>query len=189
MIKPGLDLEAWAAKHRVRFVRKDQSRLMRAIAWVLGSWFLLRAWTTIGRTVYYPAPEPPPRRGLFLGALYAGDLAARRTVFSPGDNEHSGWDGTWSRAARHRSVLEHEYHHIRQFERLWHLHSVLYLLGVPLPFLLAWYRWWAERGPYLHQMRYYGRDVERTVQTLWRVYGWCWPRRWMRRWFEKELRR
>lgn len=44
----------------LRFVRKDRSRLMRALAWVLAPLlggreaFLTRWWTTLGSTIYYP---------------------------------------------------------------------------------------------------------------------------------------
>jgi hypothetical protein len=30
-------------------------------------------------------------------------------------------------------------------------------------------------------------DLERVVDTLWRVYGWCWPTPLMRRWFLRRL--
>jgi hypothetical protein len=56
-------------------------------------------------------------------------------------------------------------------------------LELPLPVGLAWFRWYWERGPYLYQIIHYGRPVEPVVGVLWRAYL-CWPRPWMRRWFQ-----
>lgn len=249
-IIPGMDLSAFARDHRVRFVRKDASRLMRFLGWLLGLFgskrFMDRAWTTIGRTVYYPTGGPehawwhPPSI-----EVYAALMAVLRKVGMP----EPGWAGY---AETNRPIIEHEYHHVIQFERLWHLHSLLYLV-FPLPVLLSWYRWRCERVAYLHQLRHYARKVlqqafvctdsavacavwsqipvemthdrfpigrdlppgpnddaaegfkpgdtwvsERVkygprmvdvVDTLWRSYGWCWPRKWMRQWFLKQLKK
>lgn len=144
-ITPGLDLAAFARKHRVRFVRKDASRLMRFLGWLLGLFgykrFLSHAWTTIGRTVYYPTTGPRETWDVWYGPRrHPGEVV-------------DAWNDYLS---AHRSTVEHEFHHVIQFERLWHLHSLLYLL-FPLPVGLAWYRWWAERGAYLHMLRHYGR--------------------------------
>jgi len=201
MNTPGMDLSAYCRKHRVRFVRKDRSLLMRAIAWLLGLFgydFLRRAWTTVGRTVYYPTTGPSAVGWWTVGNERTGVFAhAMRT------REFTAY------LEQHRQFVEHELHHVEQFRRLWHLHSLLYLLGLPLPLGFAWYRWRCERVAYLHQIRHYvprgfvdngdllcpdvrefdkrPAAAEQAVNTLWRVYGFCWPRAWMRRWFTKQL--
>jgi hypothetical protein len=179
-ITPGLDLAAFCREHRVRFVRKDHSRLMRFLSWLFGLVgydFMRRAWTTVGRTVYYPVTiyaKDPERLGHLPVSL-----------------------------SEHRPIIEHEFYHVLQYERLWHLHSLLYLV-FPLPVGLAWYRWRCERVAYLHKLRHYMAtgpmdgpvdavqderarqrrvETDRVVNKLWRVYGWCWPRWAMRRWF------
>lgn len=235
MITPGLDLAAFARENRVRFVRKDRSRFMRVLGWLFGLVgydFMRRAWTTIGRTVYYPTGGPDASLRFFVRDWI--EYNAWRNVPEPFPMP----EDVLEYLAKHRSTVEHELHHVLQFKRLWHLHSLLYLLGVPLPVGLAWYRWRCERVAYLHVLRHYGTPppeavlvveggkidegvlgrikaeltrckrtagepliqklgsvvdpiqdmrVNETVNTLWRVYGWPWPRRWMRRWLWKEL--
>lgn len=216
-VEPGLNIAAFARQHRVRFVRKDRSRLMRFLGWLLGLFgykrFMEHAWTTIGRTVYYSVTGPG--RVDWPGDTYSldGKNVQDAEVFAS-----VTWSGWADYADRHRPTVEHEFHHILQFERLWHLHSLLYLV-FPLPVGLAWYRWRCERVAYLHQIKYYAQEevgwgcdaarrverlmkerglqlnekafppivIRRYVNTLWRVYGWCWPRAWMRRWFLKKL--
>jgi hypothetical protein len=158
-IVPGMDIEAFAKRHGVKFVRKDKSRLMRLLGWLFGLFgydFMEKAWTTIGRTVYYPISLTPT------------PLPVHRKV-------------------PYRGALEHELHHVLQFKKLWHLYSLLYLLGVPFPFFLAWFRWKCEREPYLYQIKYYGLRIDRVVDRLWKVYGFCWPKRWMKRYFWRAI--
>ena len=161
-VPPGLDIAAYCRINRVRFVRKDASRFMRFLGWLLGLFgttsFMRYAWTTIGRTIYVPT-EADLTLGVNADGVGFGD--------------------------RYRSSLEHEIYHVEQYLRLWHLHSVLYLL-FPVPFFLAWYRWWAERWAFLHQIRHYNLSIDLVVSTLWGIYGWPWPRTWMKRWFERR---
>jgi hypothetical protein len=233
-ITPGIDLAAFAREHRVRFMRKDRSWPMRAIGWFLALFgytrFMTSAWTTIGRTVYYPNDGP----NAYL-RFYREDWIVFRACRTIGIGNLSMPDDVVSYLSDNRSTIEHELYHVLQFERLWHLHSLLWLL-FPVPFGLAWYRWWSERAGYLHQIKHYQakaevvtsdwsemshveqaqlRDVldksqqqeeppvfvtlqpglpphislhvEVAIDKLWRIYGWCWPRSWMRRWFKKEL--
>jgi hypothetical protein len=190
-IQPGLDLAAFAREHRVRFVRKDRSGLMRFIGWLLGifgySRFMASAWTTVGRTVYFPTGNK------WFASVSGGPQEVLECAA-----EVLQLDAYKEYLEVNRPTVEHEFHHILQFARLWHLHSLLYLLGLPLPFGLAWYRWRCERVAYLHQIRHYAllpgatamhweAEVEHVVGVLWRVYGRCWPRSWMRRWFLKQL--
>jgi hypothetical protein len=151
------DLETALRAHRVRFVPKHDSRAMRVAAWLLrpiGSRaFMERYWTTVARTVYYPACVRDPRA--------------------------------------HPDVLAHELVHVRQWERWGVLLWATYLL-LPLPFGLAWFRWRWEREAYLVQISSApdcAREIERVVEALWSGYGWPWPRAWMRRWFERAVRR
>ena len=53
---------------------------------------------------------------------------------------------------RYKVVLEHELVHIRQQERLGWLFYVLWAL-LPLPFFLAYGRWYLEREAYMVQYR------------------------------------
>lgn len=48
---------------KVEFVRKDQSRLMRFVGWLLrpiNKEFMQSYWTTIGHTIYYPVDIEDP---------------------------------------------------------------------------------------------------------------------------------
>lgn len=139
----------------VRFVKKSESPLMRAIGWVLKPFvprFMTNFFTTIGRTIYHPDQVNP---------------------FDP----------------RLADVIEHEVGHIKQADRFSTVgHSLLYLL-FPVPIFFAWYRWWAERGLYLKQIRVGRFTTEKVVDILWSKYFWPWPKGWMRKWFERELGR
>src|SRR5690606_9052076 len=85
-------------------------------------------------------------------------------------------------------TLPHELVHARQFATWWGPWLLPLLAALlPLPTLLSG-RWFIERHAYLQDIRAGRRTVEAAVQTLWRDYGWCWPRSLMRRWFERELR-
>ena len=89
----------------------------------------------------------------------------------------------------HGDVLEHELVHVRQWAR-WNLLFWFTYLLVPLPFGLAWFRWYWEREAYLIQLRRASdrnQEIERIVHALWTDYGWTWPRPWMRRWFHKTV--
>lgn len=133
---------------------KSESKLMRFIALFMGSAFLTRFWTTIGRnTIWAPT-------------------TARLSDLSP-----------------HTAIILHELVHIRQIRK----YSIIFhvsFLWFPLPFLLAWGRWRWEREAYMETIRHGGRyedEIEWIVNTLWSNYGWCWPKKWMRRWFLKQL--
>lgn len=87
----------------------------------------------------------------------------------------------------HADTIRHEYVHADQFLKWWGpwLIPLLYVL-IPLPTFLSG-RWWIERGAYLVDIRAKCLTVEESVQILWKDYGWCWPRRWMRTWFARQL--
>ncbi len=169
VITPSMDLAAFAREHGVRFVRKDRWWLTRWINRML-FWipFDTGFWTTIGRTVAYPVTGP--------------DLGLWQNFLDPGTPLDSY-------LRDHRSVVEHEFHHCLQHERWGLAYSVSYLL-LPLPVGLAWFRWLWERQPYTFQLRHYGDPerpaIDRVVDTLWSAYL-CWPKAWMRRWFQREL--
>jgi len=174
MIQPGTDIAAWAAEHRVKFIRKDHSWLHRLIGWFMLTFFkydyMRRAWTTIGRTIAYPVTGPPSVAGWDATDLISPEGAE---LLQPYLEEH-------------RRTIEHEFHHVQQYEALWHLHSLLYLM-FPLPVFFAWYRVRCELLPYAHECAFYGRDQDEVVQTLFAVYGWPYPKAWMRTWLAKEV--
>ena len=140
------------SQQRVSLVPKAGSRLMRVCGLLLRAVgnrsFVERCWTTLGRTIYYPASVVDP-------------LA-------------------------HPVVLEHELVHVRQWERWGVLMWISYLL-LPLPIGLCWFRFRWEREAYLVELAHAvdrERELTRIVDALWFGYGFCWPRPWMRRWFE-----
>lgn len=87
----------------------------------------------------------------------------------------------------HEGVIRHEAVHTRQARRWPVWFQLSYVLGVPLPVFFAYFRFRWEREAMLVDIAHETKTVEDCVQALWRSYGWCWPRSWMRRWFEKRL--
>ncbi len=88
----------------------------------------------------------------------------------------------------HLSILEHELVHVDQYAR-WSVLFLISYLALPLPIGLAWFRWKWEREAYLVQIRNSpdpAAEITRIVDSLWSGYGWPWPRKWMRAWFERE---
>ena len=151
-------LEDVARQLRVRFLPMTRSRLTRAFARLL--WLLGN------------------RR--FLEEYW---ITLGRTVHYPASVRDP---------YQHPQVIEHELVHVRQWERWGVLLWISYLF-LPLPFGLAWFRWRWEREAYLIDLAARtgredrARAVDRVVETLWTGYGWPWPRRWMKRWFERQL--
>jgi|SRR3989339_246169 len=90
----------------------------------------------------------------------------------------------------HPQVVEHELIHVEQWKKWWILFSISYLF-LPIPFGLAWCRWRWEREAYLKAQLSQADDIESQldylVQTLWKGYGWPWPKKWMKNWFLREL--
>ena len=141
---------------------KADSWLMRAIGWLLGLFgidFMGRFWTTISPGVIW-AP--------------VGANLSRLDVYA--------------------TTIRHELVHREQMLRwkrwgwwlgvfLW---QVSYLL-FPVPFFFAYFRWRCEREAYLVNLSEGRATVDGVVQTLWRNYGFCWPKSLMRKWFEREL--
>lgn len=156
---------------KFRIVRKDESRLHRAIHYALiGLTFgRMRTYldsfqTTIGRTVYVT----------------------------------SDWDD-WDPDQRY-VTLRHEAIHLRQFRRFsLPVMAVLYIL-VPLPMGLAWCRAYFEKEAYAESMRaaaeVWGPSYPRTAeyrayiigQFTGASYGWMWPfRGGLERWYDRVL--
>lgn len=111
-----------------------------------------------------------------------------RTIWAPNDAD-------LTRLEDYALIIQHELVHIGQFRR-WPIIGQLAFLLLPVPFFFAWFRWAMERRAYMVQLEAHGApfgsgeyELERVVNTLWRNYGWCWPRPWMRRWFRRELTR
>lgn len=105
-----------------------------------------------------------------------------RTIYYPKDVRHP---------PAHPRAVEHEFVHVRQWERWGPLLWVSYLL-LPLPIGLAWCRWRWEREAYLVELAAHDNKsaaLDRIVQALWSGYAWPWPRSWMRRWFRRQLAR
>jgi hypothetical protein len=156
----------------LRIVRKDQSRLHRAIDVALrivtgGRMrdYLDSYQTTIGKTVYVT-------------------------------RDWDEWD-----ADRRYVTMRHEAVHLRQFRKLTlPVMAVLYVL-LPLPMGLAYFRARFEMEAYAESIRaaaevwgpdyprrpeYRGHIVEQFVSAS---YGWMWPfRRSIERWYESVLR-
>jgi len=154
-----------------RIVRKDRSRLQRAIHRAL--WAI-----TLGRMTSY---------------LDSFQTTIGRTVYVTAD-----WD---DRDPDERYVtLRHEAIHLRQFRRFTLPGmAVLYLL-VPLPMGLAWFRAWFEKQAYAESIRaaaeVWGPDHPRQPafrrhvigQFLGPAYGWMWPfRGGLERWYDQVL--
>jgi hypothetical protein len=154
-----------------RIVRKDQSRLHRAIHYTLiaVTFGRMRAYldsyqTTIGKTVYVT----------------------------------SDWDD-WD-ADRRYVTLRHEAVHLRQFRKLTlPVMAVLYIF-IPLPMGLAYFRARFEKQAYAETIRaaadVYGPQLPRSAdyrkyvidQFVGPNYGWMWPfRRHLERWYDQIL--
>lgn len=88
---------------------------------------------------------------------------------------------------RHFVTIEHELIHTQQAFDWPFLWQLAYLL-LPLPFGFAYVRWRSERVAYLMNLRAGTLTIDDVCDLLWRKYFWTWPRKWMRRWFEKQLR-
>jgi len=156
---------------KFRIVRKDRSRLHRAIHYALLALTLgrMRSYldgyqTTIGRTVYVTAD----------------------------------WDD-WP-ADRRYVTLRHEAVHLRQFRKYTlPVMALLYVL-LPLPMGLAWFRARFEMEAYAESVRaaaeVWGPDAPRQAayrkhvidQFVSASYGWMWPfRRRVERWYDQVL--
>jgi hypothetical protein len=156
---------------RFRIVRKDRSRLHRAIHYALLGLTLgrMRSYldgyqTTIGSTVYVTAD----------------------------------WDG---RDPLERYVtLRHEAIHLRQFRAFTLPGMALLYLLLPLPMGLAWFRAYFEKEAYAESVRAaaevwgpgfprgdaYRRHV--IAQFTGAAYGWMWPfRAGLERWYDRVL--
>ncbi len=149
-----MTIEEFEQLYRVRLVRKDRSRLMRAIAvvlWPLGIDFK-RFWTTLRlplgeSTIYYPA--------------HVADPMADRCV----------------------TVVRHELVHVAQQRTAAGLaRSYLLYLLFPLPVLFSG-RWFIERRAFLVDIEDGARTPTQCADLLWRQYFYPWPRRLMVEWF------
>jgi len=84
-------------------------------------------------------------------------------------------------------IIEHEKVHIEQYKKLGvPLFMFLYIFMF-LPIGLSYFRFRLEREAYLVELKH-GASVDQVVDTLWRYYGWPWPKFLMRRWFLKQLK-
>ncbi len=198
-MKPGIDIAKFTKDHGVRFIRKDKWWVTRWIAKLLFfvPGFMTDFWTTIGRTVAYPESGPDCDDGdaLWVAAGGANIAAATLRLGAPKAGERAQRIVELAEYLEgHRSVVEHEFHHVIDFERWGVLFAVSYLL-LPVPFVFAWFRWRWEREAFLYQIVHYGRHIDDwtdadgnkrlgVVSVLWSSYL-CWPRAWMRAWFRK----
>ena len=88
---------------------------------------------------------------------------------------------------KHKYILEHELMHVEQF-RPWY-GPLLVGLAVslfPLPVFFSG-RWFVERQPYLNDILKGQLTVDEAVDVLWSYYGWGWPKKLMRKWFNKRV--
>jgi hypothetical protein len=156
---------------RFRIVRKDRSRMHRAIHHVLVA-------VTFGRMRSY---------------LDSFQTTIGRTVYVTAD-----WD-EWDPDERY-VTLRHEAIHLRQFRR-WTLPGMALLyVFLPLPLGLAWFRAYFEKEAYAESIRaaaeVWGPDYPRREryrrhiidQFVGASYGWMWPfRRGLERWYDRVL--
>lgn len=101
--------------------------------------------------------------------------------------------------------LEHETTHVLQFSKyIFPIMSFLYLF-FPLPVGLAYFRYRMEREAYfnelvlaremcLQELGDWSKERERLINWVVSVLGsgmylWPWPKSWIRKWFEKNLRK
>lgn len=106
----------------------------------------------------------------------------RCTIYHPGPRPKKGYSRNWIKA--NLGIVHHELEHVLQWKRWWLGQWLLFIF--PLPILLNG-RWFIERGPYLADIRRGRMTVGQAVHLLWYNYGWPWPPRWMRAWFEEQL--
>jgi len=161
------EIRHFIVDHNVKVIPKRESRLMRFIAWFCAvRWFWL----------FQINPHFMDRYTTTIGkTIYYRESWE---PFSLTDD---------AAVRRHRITFMHEFRHVLQYEKWRVLYQISYVL-LPLPFLLAWYRFYWERDPYLHVNIKHGRSVDDCVEALWK-YGWPWPRSSMRKWFTKEARK
>jgi hypothetical protein len=86
------------------------------------------------------------------------------------------------RDPRFEGVVEHEFIHLRQFEKWGIVLMGLAYVCLPMPFLFSG-RWFIEREAYLHDIKTGRLTLEAAVQLLWKAYAYPWPRTLMRKWF------
>ena len=82
-------------------------------------------------------------------------------------------------------ILDHEWVHIPQWEKYKILYPILYLL-LPVPFVLAYFRYKFEREAYLIDIKSKRLTTSEVVDLLWRGYCFSWPRPLMAKWFKKQ---
>ncbi len=91
---------------------------------------------------------------------------------------------------QHLSTLAHEYVHVLQWKRYSVLLWIGYVLGVPLPFFLAFVRTAVEAEAYAHEVVHYGRDRTNCITAMTSsVYGWLGPRRLVVWFLDRAIRR
>jgi hypothetical protein len=91
--------------------------------------------------------------------------------------------------SRRLATVEHEIVHVEQWRKWGPLLWLTYLLGLPLPIGLAWFRYRWEREAYLVQLDA-GASPEDIVDVLCGpLYLWCWPKPWALRWFRAQQNR
>ena len=89
---------------------------------------------------------------------------------------------------QYKYVLVHEALHMIQQAKTWLPWWIFCYMFLPLPLFFSWYRWKAEREAYLTELEA-GAPIDAIVEVIWNDYGYCWPKKWMTVWFEKELER
>ena len=152
------EIRTFLDAHGMEVRPKSASRLMRAIGWLLAACCINRHFLDRYTSVIWLHVYYPSSWGAF-------DLASDSDVEA------------------HAVTFEHEFVHTQQRKR-WHVLWAMSYLLLPLPFGLAWFRWYWERPAYLVNMRH-GRTAEQCADALWR-YGWPWPRARMLAWFEAQ---
>lgn len=154
-----------------RIIRKDRSRLHRAIHYTL-----------IGVTL-----------GQMRTYLDSYQTTIGRTVYVTADWDEIDPDQRYV-------TLRHEAIHLRQFRRYTLPGMALLYLLIPLPMGLAWFRAYFEKEAYAESIRaaaeVWGPEFPRRAAYRERIigqftgssYGWMWPfREQLERWYDRVL--
>jgi hypothetical protein len=86
-------------------------------------------------------------------------------------------------------IILHECVHVVQFRPWYGPYLVLLLVTVfPLPVLLSG-RWHIEKRAYLRDIQDGSCSIQSAAEMLWDGYLWPWPKPWMVKWFQKQLKK
>lgn len=148
-------------KRKISLIRKDKSKWMKIYSWLLG---------LIGVKDY----------------MTRYWTTAGNSVYYPTNLQETP---DISFFKKFYPTLMHELEHVKQKDKYTLVGFTLLYALFPVPIFFAYFRWKSEREAYMHNIRA-GRTIEQSVNSLWSAaYFWPWPKSWMRKWFEKEVKK